>query len=423
MSRILCFLLLFSMCDSISGQSLKTVALPVISTGSELNAVRAALESADRGQRMLGILAARSLDPTDEVVEARLEERLAACIAEEEFADSAIEALADWPLRRAAFEALLTAQDKLNSAFVEEDSRLATRKRLAVVISTFPDDRNVTSLEKALGLILASDVDAGMQVADEFLRVKSLKLYQATRRAVSKVPQGSSKLRKLLSMGRYELTSYKTSLGELPTAAQRQWVIALGAPYILLNGGDTCLLAGRGRSRHSLQDYRQSLSAWWGIEDAAGFRETVAWLQNGGQRDYQAELIDRVRALSPEEQEELETVEEQLVVRMLRDGTLAKHGTAGWDYVRLGSMAGWGYVCEYLTLDEAMSLGLSAAREAQKSFNSWEELYASFMAGRMIWVESDSDEVMKEMRVACRWLMEDPKSPCKRVDWKLNLSQ
>lgn len=93
-----------------------------------------------------------------------------------------------------------------------------------------------------------------------------------------------------------------------------------------------------------------------------------------------------------------------------------------WQYLRIIQNAGFGYVAEYLTLEEALNCALAAGRELQKVVSGWEELGEKYLEAYAIYMGKDSREF--ELRKASYqelWARQD--NPYEKVPFDLELKK
>jgi hypothetical protein len=73
------------------------------------------------------------------------------------------------------------------------------------------------------------------------------------------------------------------------------------------------------------------------------------------------------------------------------------------------------YDAKYITEQEAWEYIDAAYEQAQKTFQSWEELAKSYVIGRFIWKGKDADD---DIQVIAEDLVSNAKSPWTQVAWK-----
>jgi hypothetical protein len=94
---------------------------------------------------------------------------------------------------------------------------------------------------------------------------------------------------------------------------------------------------------------------------------------------------------------------------------IEKYGVMGWDVGRLVFIARICFDAGYISEEEAWTYIDVAYAQAQRTFNSWEELSKSYQIGRFIWRGKDADDGMHNI---ANDLVNSPKSPWQQVEWR-----
>ena len=101
-----------------------------------------------------------------------------------------------------------------------------------------------------------------------------------------------------------------------------------------------------------------------------------------------------------------------------RDG-LGPLGLLAYDYVRLIALAGWGYVAEYLSEEDAWSFIAPAARKLQQFYRSWPENGEAYVKGNYAWTKGAGPGCQQAFEV----LVSEPDSPWQTVPWETPLGR
>jgi len=180
------------------------------------------------------------------------------------------------------------------------------------------------------------------------------------------------------------------------------------------------------------------LSEWWGINGRDSALETLDYLQHKGFAYYLPTVLKAFEAGSDEErkaiiieamtdQEDAEKAYDQTQnllesVGILKDKGWIKHqddveryGVFGWDVGRLVFVARLCYEAKYISGQEAWDYIDAAYEQAQRTFNSWEELARSYVIGRFIWKGREANDGVDD---TARDLVEKPNSPWQQIQWK-----
>jgi hypothetical protein len=180
------------------------------------------------------------------------------------------------------------------------------------------------------------------------------------------------------------------------------------------------------------------LGEWWGINGRDTAVETLDYLRDkayayyfptvykafeAGSDDGRKALI--VAAMTTQEDAEkaysqtinlLESVDTLKNLNVINHtGDVEKYGVVGWDVGRLIFIARLCYDAKYISEQEAWEYIDAAYAQAQKTFNSWDELAKSYVIGRFIWKGKDADDGMDAI---ANDLLSKPKSPWTQVAWK-----
>lgn len=131
-----------------------------------------------------------------------------------------------------------------------------------------------------------------------------------------------------------------------------RWFNATHAILTCINDKNVYLYGGvvPGRSWKKLE--REGLRAYWDITDVNYLNKTIRYLMhNDSEYNNSGEISE----------------------------------TDGWDYSRAMSLLSSGYICAYLTKEEALDKSLEVAKVIQKRFNSWDEFIDSYLKGYEKW--------------------------------------
>jgi hypothetical protein len=180
------------------------------------------------------------------------------------------------------------------------------------------------------------------------------------------------------------------------------------------------------------------LGEWWGINGRDSAIETLDYLRDKAFAYYFPTVYKAVQAGSDSERKEIitaamtnqedaekaysqtsnllesvEVLKKYKLIHSIED--VEKRGVRGWDVGRLIFIARLCYDAKYITEQEAWEYIDVAYEQAQKEFNSWEELAKSYVIGRFLWKGPDANDGMIEIADD---LVNKPKSPWTQVAWK-----
>jgi hypothetical protein len=138
-------------------------------------------------------------------------------------------------------------------------------------------------------------------------------------------------------------------------------------------------LGGAPKNPESTATTKKILENSWDIESREKLVETLGWLRDSGHR--------------------------------------AEGAPLAWDLVRLVAVAGWGYVADLISEDEAWGFITPAAKQLQGTYASWEQLGKTYVEGTSWWKEEAGPDCQKIYDK----LVNDPQSPWRSVPWGWNL--
>lgn len=215
-----------------------------------------------------------------------------------------------------------------------------------------------------------------------------------------------------------------------PTAFEpgspRAWMLLTSAVLFEQNGERHDLLAG-GVIDFDLQvEHARILWSDWRIRDRKGLLEQIEQLEKDGDRDTLLANCETMAKLTPEEVKQRvaaatsDEMRAQLEAYVKHAPKVLAHpaGLIAWDHARAIALCRFGYTAEMLTEKEAWATIDRLARGLQKGHASWDELGELYCIGRELWDPTSP----RKTWAAYRRLSEDPKSPWKSIEWKLDLT-
>jgi hypothetical protein len=218
-----------------------------------------------------------------------------------------------------------------------------------------------------------------------------------------------------------------------PLSDAQRW--ALGASGMLASRNHMKFdsLAGCEINIFTIKEWKDVLKDWWSIDNRESLLENLEWLQNEGHSakfETFKEIITTIKTVPgptvvrAEYEEAIKNNEEfkdKIAVVARYNEFLGDKSLYGWDAARYICLCRWGFICGYLTEDEAWEKIMSATRFIQKTFDSWEDLGTNYLIGREFWSPKNEDRYIFEdtyMR-----LLEMPGSPWKQLPWDLPLGE
>src|SRR5262249_40887862 len=211
------------------------------------------------------------------------------------------------------------------------------------------------------------------------------------------------------------------------TSEQKAWALATSAMLFQRNMESHELLAGAPHTDWHIEQKRELLKEWWGVQTRDDLLSTLRWLEQSGHRaefESLGKIIDRLpswlvdclaaRVLPAELRHRV------AVIRQHRQ-RLGERSLLGWDFSRYVALCRWGYAASFLTEDEAWRCIMPAARLLQAHFSSWDDLGENYLIGREFWSERETRQSGDLYRATYRTLVSYSGSPWKRCSWSLSL--
>jgi hypothetical protein len=209
----------------------------------------------------------------------------------------------------------------------------------------------------------------------------------------------------------------------------KAWAVACCALLVEYNHGWHDTLVTEFPAQSLVQNQKDLLKKWWGIESKADLLENLDWLESGGHR----ELFERIGRQIHNKNSlsfiliyltttDKETRNKLLIAYQYYD-VVGKKSLIGWDFERAIYLCRAGYECGYISEDEAWDLIMGYARYLQQTFDSWEDLGSNHILGRRFWSEQETLESGEGIDDAFIILTEMPSSPWNTLPWNMNLGQ
>jgi hypothetical protein len=206
------------------------------------------------------------------------------------------------------------------------------------------------------------------------------------------------------------------------------WALAASAILMHRDGMRDDLLSGSFVDVESVEACKSTLVEWWGVHNRNELLDVLAWLELEGHRKPWDELAAYVASLDEEElQDFVDSADSdpQMAhsVYMVRKygAKVGSKSILGFDFCRYVALCRWGYLCGYLTEDEAWDRIMPVAAELQATFSSWEELGENYLIGREFWSYEQTKRDGQGMRAVYEGLLTEPGSPWLDNPWDMNL--
>lgn len=180
------------------------------------------------------------------------------------------------------------------------------------------------------------------------------------------------------------------------TDAVRTHALAFGAILDVQNGEPHSQLVRPDERKEAETTTKESMASWWDIHSREELLGTLEGLRSGenGQRyaywNIRRRLLEGKMENYPRIIYEASSDDDgraRAITVATHLGPL--HGAAlpitAWDFGRYINLCRWGYVCGWLTEQEAWDRIIPAARLLQASYASWDDYAADYLVGRNFW--------------------------------------
>jgi hypothetical protein len=177
-----------------------------------------------------------------------------------------------------------------------------------------------------------------------------------------------------------------------------------------------------------IQSNKESLMDGWEIVDRESFYESLRSLDEGGHRASFESIATMLEKLDDQKFNTLvkafQANEERLnKYKVARDNAprLKQKSLLGWDFSRYIAVCRWGYLCGYVTEEEAWKLIMPKARLLQQTFDSWEDLADNYVVGFKFWSLEHTRHTHAATMATIGKLLNDPTSPWLKYPWNTAL--
>lgn len=175
------------------------------------------------------------------------------------------------------------------------------------------------------------------------------------------------------------------------------WARAMGSVLIELNDGNPYVFGGYAANDANKESASYILSTSWDIKNREELLKQISLLITEGHRkSYRSEA----KAMAGMKKSQLKKSFRQLegdtrvYYEMIYDNwkTWKKKGLLAWDMCRVSHLAQWGYIADYITIEEAQALIEPAAKRLKENFSSWEEVQNNWLDGYCVFACVDKTQ-------------------------------
>ena len=128
------------------------------------------------------------------------------------------------------------------------------------------------------------------------------------------------------------------------------------------------------------EDTKETLYESWGLNNEHDFKAMLESLYNG-------------RATKEYESDE-EKFDDELLMQIQQ--ACGDKGIWAWDLCRLILLCGYGYLCNYISYEEALEWCSKAGKKMQSIYNSWDDMMKSYFLGYCYWSGERIDDSTTE---------------------------
>ncbi|MCL2254766.1 MAG: DUF1266 domain-containing protein, partial [Lachnospiraceae bacterium] len=190
------------------------------------------------------------------------------------------------------------------------------------------------------------------------------------------------------------------------------WTLGCAAVLAYNNDLDPHIFGMREKNIQNTLSERSELIESWSCNNREDLIATIKRMTDAGHNEKFIELAGYLSFLSNKQLDELIAESDYEGANKIRI-TLElskKWGTRGikaWDLFRMLHLASWGYVADYLTMQEAYDLSVPVIEQLLGYFYSWDEAYENYLDGYAFWRGDNSKGSSYSYRVSIYELLKD----------------
>jgi hypothetical protein len=205
-------------------------------------------------------------------------------------------------------------------------------------------------------------------------------------------------IKPVLNLENCELTKYQL------------WCCGLCGILTELNCSNHYLLESKKITPRNIERIKVMLEEWWNVYNRNDLLNTLKWLEEEGHSaefEDLAEFFAENPELSDADLERICEEDEELCFSQL-DCVRKYYQLVGdrfikaWDYGRYVFLCRDGYVCQYFSREEALSLIEELGRRVRAEFHSWKDFGENYCIGRRFWASDDPYKEIEMYRDACK---------------------
>ncbi len=178
-----------------------------------------------------------------------------------------------------------------------------------------------------------------------------------------------------------------------------KFIIAAGVNTYQASECSCIDIGGNPANNWAKRHMKKLLKSGWNVNNADELKETVSWLFSEGHNKECMEMIGKYKG-------ESESVQIKRIfdsgtnnVEKILDAVAEKYenqGILAWDLCTVCNVAGWGFLAEYITYEEAVQISIGACKILQNSYSSWDDMMESYFLGLWYW---NNDHLKTQNRI------------------------
>lgn len=161
-----------------------------------------------------------------------------------------------------------------------------------------------------------------------------------------------------------------------------KWFTACCAVVEISSEQNPYIFGGRYKDAETINAQREELLASWNFDNAFALKRMLPKLMNGRSVSQWRNVADASDSPDADARALFEEIK--------RAG--GERCFWAWDFHRLIHISSLGYVCDWLSYEEALSWCLQAGLKLQKLFGGWDEFMRCYLLGYCFWAEEDPDD-------------------------------
>lgn len=159
-----------------------------------------------------------------------------------------------------------------------------------------------------------------------------------------------------------------------------KWFNATSAVLRISAGQDPELFGGYYPNADAYEDAKDTLYKSWRLNNKEDFKAMLESLYNGrATKDYERDQ---------------NKFHSEYMIRIQH--ACGNKGIWAWDLCRLILICGYGYLCNYISYDEALDWCSKAGKKMQSIYNSWDDMMNSYLLGYCYWSGESLDDPSSE---------------------------